>query len=578
MNHSVARKRFSTLILLLWIVILTSCSGKGTATSTPSLSSPTIAEETITLTPPATETPTATPTLLSQSSSSTPNFGAIVFSMGDGLYKHLFVFDPYSQPMTRLTTGRWDDQEPAISPDGKQLAFSSNRDHQWDIYVLDLSLDTIQRITNSKTYDGSPYWSPDGQFLVFQTLNGNNLDILIQSVADLTSAPIQLTVDAGDNFDPAWSPDGHTIAFATNRSGRSEIWLADLQSADNRFTRLASSEDSDFISPAWSPDGAQIAWCRRNSQEHIEVLSIVEDSSEPREIGLGCQPAWSPDGSSILATFQQPNSQYLVAYDPVDKNLTLPMIRTQSKIQSMAWIGGDASLYAKNYGVVIGSSIPETLYETKITLPATSTGRNGVVDLSDVKAPNAFLSDTTNESFNALRYTIGSKVGWDLLATLDNAYLPITVPDYPGLSQNWLFTGRAISLNSDTLSTNWIAVSREDFQGETYWRVWVKCLDQTGQCGEPMQDHSWDFSTRYNGNLEGYEEGGTFSSIPDGYWIDFTEFAARFGWERNPAQSDWRYYFPGTLYNQFVFREGLTWKQAMLQMYPLEAIEILEPD
>jgi TolB protein len=123
------------------------------------------------------------------------------------------------------------------------------------------------------------------------------------------------------------------------------------------------------------------------------------------------------------------------------------------------------------------------------------------------------------------------------------------------------------------LDANWMAVTREEFNGATYWRVWLKCLDQTGACGEPMRTAAWDFSARYSGDTAAYENGGRLSTIPSGYWFDFTDLALRFGWERLPAQDNWRYYINGSLFNQFIFRQGLTWQQAMLELYPPEALQ-----
>jgi len=60
--------------------------------------------------------------------------------------------------------------------------------------------------------------------------------------------------------------------------------------------------------------------------------------------------------------------------------------------------------------------------------------------------------------------------------------------------------------------------------------------------------------------------------VPAGYWVDLTELAANFGWERLPARTNWRNFFPGVRFNQFVIRDGLDWNQAMAQIYPPEAL------
>jgi TolB protein len=571
------RKHLSTTLLTVFLLasVLSACASKtpsenGQTATTP----PALLTTTYTLSP--TETITSTPTLLPTPNTDTWEFGLVVFSMGDGLYSHLFVYDPYTMPMTRLTSGDWDDVDPAVSPDGKQVAFASNRDGEWDIYILDVSTDKTLRVTNSQAYDGAPTWSPDSQYIVYQTKNGKKVDLIIQSVTDLNSDPVQITEDAGINFDAAWSPDGRQIAFITNRNGHNELWLFDLKSADNRFTIIATSDGADYFNPSWSPDGTTLAWCKKDTQDHIETLPVNSLTSSPKQVGTGCSPVWSPDSKTILATYQQANSQYLVAYDTYNDILSLPMINLQYHVDSFAWVDAAAAKFILNYVKLQSLPTPAALFTINYSLPPSDTGRSGVVEIKNLNAPTPYLADSADESFKALRKAFGAEVGWDFLGNLDNAYLPLTATTYPGIIENWLLTGRGIEVSSGALPAGWVSVTREDFDGKTYWRLWVKCLNQEGSCGKPMLTHSWDFSTRTSGDLQAYENGGTLGGIPDGYWVDFTEFASRYGWERLPAQEDWRYYFPGTLFDQFAFRQGLTWHQAMVQLYPEEAVDLLE--
>ena len=515
--------------------------------------------------------PTALPATLSTSLQKSS--GWIIFSMADGLYSHLFIYDPNNIPPTRLTDSDWDDEDPALSPDGSKLAYSSSRGGEWDIYILNLHTGDTQQFTQTKKYDGSPAWSPDGQYLVYQTLDDSNLDLIIQSTVDPNAKPIQLTSGVGDNFDPAWSPDGKTIAFVTNRSGQNEHWLANLQSAGNRFTKLMSNTDVQYRFPRWSPDGSSLAWCKQTTESSIEVMSLAEENPSPKELGFGCNPVWSTDGTSIIATLEQPNSNYFIGYQVKENTLFLSPLQTTGHVGSFDWVSASTSKALANFVNLQNLPAPTALFSATLSLPAAANGRKGVVALNDVQAPHAYLADTTDESFYALRKGIGEKSGWDFLASLENAYLPLTATSSPGITQNWLYTGRAIDVNTVPINAGWMAVSREDFNGQTFWRVWIKCLEQTGSCGKPMLTAAWDFSARFDSDPVAYENGGKLSTIPDGYWIDFTEFASRYGWERNPSQSDWRYYYSGILFNQFVFRQELSWQEAMLEIYPPDSLQ-----
>jgi TolB protein len=118
-----------------------------------------------------------------------------------------------------------------------------------------------------------------------------------------------------------------------------------------------------------------------------------------------------------------------------------------------------------------------------------------------------------------------------------------------------------------------MVVGREDFGGQTYWRVYLKTRYQDGSQGAPIEGPTWDLEARYSGEPQVYEQGGApAASVPSGYWFDFTNLATSYGWERLPALVNWRTYFPGIRFNQFVYRDGLDWKSAMLQVYPVEIL------
>jgi len=206
-------------------------------------------------------------------------------------------------------------------------------------------------------------------------------------------------------------------------------------------------------------------------------------------------------------------------------------------------------------------------------MPGEDGERYQLTPLNGVDAPNPYLHDQIEESFFALRNRISSETGWDFLASLENAYVPLTAPLDPGMGNDWLYTGRAFAINTLPMNAGWMVVVREDFGGDTYWRVYIRALYQDGSAGIPLHDQPWDFDSRYNGDTTIYEQGGRQqTSIPPGYWIDFTERARTYGWERLPALITWRAFSPAARFNEFTSTGGLSWQSAMLELYPPEAL------
>jgi len=102
-------------------------------------------------------------------------------------------------------------------------------------------------------------------------------------------------------LDPQFSRDGHHIAFASERSGKTEIWVADANgTAAHQFTHGLGEVSG---SPHWSPDDRSIAFDVKASDGHIHIWTLDADGGTPRQLtrGAGNQtvPTWSQDGRWI---------------------------------------------------------------------------------------------------------------------------------------------------------------------------------------------------------------------------------------------------------------------------------------
>jgi TolB protein len=548
----------------------------------PSLTPYLTATPTLTLEPPtASPSPTLTLPPPFPGSASVNTQGVIVLSLQDGDQSHIFAYQPQSLPLTRLTNGPWNDIDPAFTPDGKSLVFASNRNSYWDLYMLDLSSGQVTQLTDSLEYEGAPSLSPDGLWMAYEAYSSDQsggLDIYIRQVSG-NDAPIRLTDSPGADYSPAWSPLGRQIAFVSDRSGEAQVWLADLdKTGDQRFRNLSNDALSQDSHPVWSPDGRSLAWSSVKAGYHALMVMNFANGDSPDEtshlVGPGDWPAWSPDGRLLLASLLQPNQTYLVAY-PLDANgIVYPPMPLPSPISGLAWSGNTLPSPMPEDLAQAAQITPTPLWRAAISpVPGMPGGRQQVVKLNDVEAPYPMLNDLVDESFQALRTRFALEAGWDMLATLENAYIPLTASLDPGMEGDWLYTGRAFAFTPLPVNAGWIVVTREDFGQDTYWRVYVKARYQDGSAGMPLHIHPWDFSARYSGDPHSYEQGGApTAALPPGYWLDFTQAAAAFGWQRVPAVLTWRSAYQEARFNEFILTDGLSWDKAMLEIYPPEVL------
>jgi hypothetical protein len=209
---------------------------------------------------------------------------------------------------------------PALSPDGRYLAFLSARElFSIDMFLADaktgqvirklVSSDRDAHFESLRFIESAGAWSPDSRRIAFVTFSkGDNflsfVDIESRRLEHVKVPNLEAIINV------AWSPDGNTIAIAGQTTGVSDLFLYDV--ASKQVRRLTSDKYAD-LHPAWSPDGRTIAFISDRGPETIlEQLKFTNMRLATIDVGTGqireiqafsgakhINPQWAPDGKSI---------------------------------------------------------------------------------------------------------------------------------------------------------------------------------------------------------------------------------------------------------------------------------------
>lgn len=276
----------------------------------------------------------------------------------------LFLISIHTGKLQRLTTppptGRpFGDRSPAVSPDGKWLAFTrAQAEGLSDLYVLELNASSLptgppRKLETGRSWNVTPVWTADGKELVFSTGTlrqhrlariaafdrqtpsplplsmigsasspaiGRNKTgqplLLFTSSLNITNlwevtlgrnsngAPHQLTSPSNSrDFQPSYAHDGRRFAFVSDRSGYEEVWVADANGAHP--TPWTHMECGKVALPRWSPDNARLTFSAVCAGQGA-VYSIAGPDREPVRLteagSLNENSRWSPDGRWIYFT------------------------------------------------------------------------------------------------------------------------------------------------------------------------------------------------------------------------------------------------------------------------------------
>ena len=191
---------------------------------------------------------------------------------------------------------------PAVSPDGKRVAFISNRDGTSDVYVAEVDGGRVTRLTNSPASEGPPRWLADGR--VVYSVWANDTARVYATAATGGDAALIATVP--QTRGASISPDGKRLLYSAGRMPKSVLTISNIDGTNPRA--LFSADTSAIVFNAvWSPDGNRIAYARADTlRGPLNVWIADADGSHPKRLtniptteGSPQWPDWSPDGKRL---------------------------------------------------------------------------------------------------------------------------------------------------------------------------------------------------------------------------------------------------------------------------------------
>ena len=203
---------------------------------------------------------------------------------------------PTGEPSAVIATTR-EESRGAWSPDGRRIAFNTDRLGEMNLWVRDLADGTDRQVTTGPGGDYQPNWSPDQQALAFFSARAGNADIWTVRLSD--GRLTRLTTDPGMDINPFYSPDGKQIAFLSDRSGRGEVWVMNADGSNQR--RLTSTGASGHF-VRWTRDGSAVVF-RGEAGGQLQIFRVsVADASVIRQpdVASGAHMSFSPDQSLIM--------------------------------------------------------------------------------------------------------------------------------------------------------------------------------------------------------------------------------------------------------------------------------------
>jgi eukaryotic-like serine/threonine-protein kinase len=180
-----------------------------------------------------------------------------------------WLYDLSRETLTRLTFGGTVNQAPVWAPDGKRVAFQSNKEGPLNVFSqLADGSGGLERLTTSEYSPAPNAWSADGQLLAFIDVNPTTgWDIWVLRLSDRKAQPFLQT--AFNESAPRFSPDGHWLAYVSDESGHWEIYVQPYPGPGGKWQISADGG----MEPVWNPNGRELFYRSGRKMMAVEIAT-----------------------------------------------------------------------------------------------------------------------------------------------------------------------------------------------------------------------------------------------------------------------------------------------------------------
>lgn len=312
----------------------------------------------------------------------------------------IFESDLSGKHIKRLTKELGYDAEGSYSPDGKLIAFASNRSmykdkftdeekkilendvsYAMEIYVMNSDGSNVKRLTNTPGYDGGPFFSADGKKITWRrfTPDGSRAEIYTMNV-DGTEQNRTTDMKAM-SWAPFYHPSGQYIIFTTSVLGYSnfELFIVDSE-GKGKPVRVSFSEGFDGL-PTFSPDGKTVSWTHRNEKGESQIYLANWDHEQALKLIASTIPVDKSMNFNLSNDIAEQDAKQIIKYLASDEFAGRMTGSPEEKIYTQ-----DISRLFKSWGLTpaIGQSFIQTF---EFTSSVTATENNQVEFNGRFEAP-----------------------------------------------------------------------------------------------------------------------------------------------------------------------------------------------